>query len=275
MSSFNQSVYTFSEKNPHLSIIISYHSQKWDGTDSWNTSSWKTITPFSCTINTNTTDDLEPGQQQALYRTLSTGTLQLRHNGCDGISNHQPYYCWLNCFFQMQIKENIKAPHHWPLCGGGGDSAVTSEFPAQRAGNAENVSISWRHYEILNPVGYQKGLIFMVNPKQWLEVQTVDFIVFNGIKYIIYPLHYQKRNWITDSRQLHIMRTRQLKLGLHLTNKDQPSLCQLVISRFPSERVRSAMCRSMVTMLLAWTSSWTNSQVADYLRCCDIHVTSL
>ena len=29
---------------------------------------------------------------------------------------------------QVQIKENIKAPRHWPLCG---------EFPAQRASNAE------------------------------------------------------------------------------------------------------------------------------------------
>ena len=29
-----------------------------------------------------------------------------------------------------------------------GDSPVTSEFPAQRASNAENVSIWWRHHEI-------------------------------------------------------------------------------------------------------------------------------
>ena len=32
---------------------------------------------------------------------------------------------------QARIKENIKAPRHWPLC----------EFPAHRASNAENVSI--------------------------------------------------------------------------------------------------------------------------------------
>ena len=41
-------------------------------------------------------------------------------------------------FVQAQIKENIKAPRHWPLCG---------EFPAQKASNAENVSIWWRHHE--------------------------------------------------------------------------------------------------------------------------------
>ena len=47
-------------------------------------------------------------------------------------------------FIQTQIKENIKAPRHWRLCG---DSPGTGEFPAQMASNAENVSIWWRHHE--------------------------------------------------------------------------------------------------------------------------------
>ena len=42
-------------------------------------------------------------------------------------------------FVRVQIKENIKAPRHWPLC---------EEFTAQMASNAETVSIWWRHYEI-------------------------------------------------------------------------------------------------------------------------------
>ena len=37
-------------------------------------------------------------------------------------------------FIRAQIKENIKAPRHWPLCG-------TDEFPAQMTSNVENVSI--------------------------------------------------------------------------------------------------------------------------------------
>ena len=40
--------------------------------------------------------------------------------------------------YQAQIKENIKAPRHWPLSG---EFTGTGEFPAQRASNAENVSI--------------------------------------------------------------------------------------------------------------------------------------
>ena len=46
---------------------------------------------------------------------------------------------------RAQIKENIKAPRHWPLCE---EFTGTGEFPAQRASNAENVSIWWRHHDI-------------------------------------------------------------------------------------------------------------------------------
>ena len=38
-------------------------------------------------------------------------------------------------FIQPQIKGNIKAPRHWPLCAG--NSSMTGEFPAQKANIAE------------------------------------------------------------------------------------------------------------------------------------------
>ena len=44
-------------------------------------------------------------------------------------------------FIQAHIKENIKAPRHWPLCG-----EFPSEFPAQMTRDAENVSIWWRRH---------------------------------------------------------------------------------------------------------------------------------
>ena len=43
--------------------------------------------------------------------------LHWRHNERDGVSNHQPDDCLLNRLFKAQIKENIKAPRHWPLWG--------------------------------------------------------------------------------------------------------------------------------------------------------------
>ena len=71
-------------------------------------------------------------------------TLHWRHNECDGISNHQPHYCLLNCLFRRRSKRTSKL-HVTGLCAG--NSLVTGEFPAQRASNAENVSIGWRHHE--------------------------------------------------------------------------------------------------------------------------------
>ena len=55
-------------------------------------------------------------------------------------------------FIQTQIKEKIKAPRHWPLCG---EFTGTGEFPAQRASYVENVSIWWRHH------GYATALIWL------------------------------------------------------------------------------------------------------------------
>ena len=42
-------------------------------------------------------------------------SLQRRHDECDGVSNHQPQDFSLNRLFKAQIKDNIKAPRHWPF----------------------------------------------------------------------------------------------------------------------------------------------------------------
>ena len=72
----------------------------------------------------------------------TTEPLQWRHNEHDGVSNHQPHDCLPNRLFSRRSKKTSKL---WVtgLCKG--NSPVTSEFPAQRASNAENASIWWRH----------------------------------------------------------------------------------------------------------------------------------
>ena len=70
-------------------------------------------------------------------------SLQWRHNGLDGVSNHQPHDCLLNRLFRRRSKKTAK-PRVTGLCEG--NSPVPGEFPAQRASNAENVSIWWRHH---------------------------------------------------------------------------------------------------------------------------------
>ena len=70
-------------------------------------------------------------------------SLQWRHNERDGVPNHQPHDCLLNRLFRHRWKKTSKLRVSG-LCGG--NSPVTGEFPAQRASNAENASIWWRHY---------------------------------------------------------------------------------------------------------------------------------
>ena len=78
-----------------------------------------------------------------LTRCYWRNPLLWRHNGHDGISNHRPHYCLLNCLFRHRSKKasKLRVPG---LCEG--NSPVTGEFPAQRASNAEEVSIWWRHH---------------------------------------------------------------------------------------------------------------------------------
>ena len=73
-------------------------------------------------------------------------SLQWRHSGCDGISNHQPRHCLLNRLFRRTSKITSKL-RVTGLCAG--NSPVTGEFPAQMASNAENVSIWWRRSRII------------------------------------------------------------------------------------------------------------------------------
>ena len=71
--------------------------------------------------------------------------LQGRHNGRDGVSNHQPHHCLLKHLFRRRSKKKSKL-RVTDLCAE--NSPVSAEFPAQMANNAENVSIWWRHREI-------------------------------------------------------------------------------------------------------------------------------
>ena len=70
-------------------------------------------------------------------------TLQWRHNGHDGVSNHQPHDCLLNCLFRSKNTSKFRVTG---LCEW--NSPATGVFPAQGASNAENVSIWWRHNDL-------------------------------------------------------------------------------------------------------------------------------
>ena len=76
-------------------------------------------------------------------------TLQLRHNEHYGVSNHQSHDCLSSRLFRRRSKK-ISKLRVTGLCAG--KSPVTGEFPAQRASNAENIPIWWRHHEIMSSI---------------------------------------------------------------------------------------------------------------------------
>ena len=83
--------------------------------------------------------NLQKCRCHCLNALMPEDALQWRHNGRDGASNHQAH----ECLPKAQIKGNITAPCHWPFWG---EFAGGLWIPLQRASNAGNVSIWWRHY---------------------------------------------------------------------------------------------------------------------------------
>ena len=64
---------------------------------------------------------------------IDMSSLQWRHNGRDGVLNHQPHDCLLKRLFRRKSKKKPKL-RVTGLCAG--KSSATGEFPAQMASNA-------------------------------------------------------------------------------------------------------------------------------------------
>ena len=77
-------------------------------------------------------------------QSLCPRALHWCHNQRHGVSNHQPNNCLFRRLFRRIPKKTSK-PRVTGLCAG--NSPVTGKFPAERASNAENVPIWWRHHE--------------------------------------------------------------------------------------------------------------------------------
>ena len=100
-----------------------------------------------------------------------TISLHWRNNGGSGVSNHQPRDCLLNRLFRLRSMK-ISKLRITGLCEG--NSPVTTEFPAQMASNAENVSIGWRHHVLLSVLCMQIGVY------HWLVDDGCVTSYFNG-----------------------------------------------------------------------------------------------
>ena len=92
------------------------------------------------------------GEEETLKNYANS--LQWRHNGRDGVSNHQAHHCSLNRLFRRRSEKTSKL-RVTGLCAG--NSPATGEFPAQRARNADMFPfddvILWQEMT-LSPLGY-------------------------------------------------------------------------------------------------------------------------
>ena len=87
--------------------------------------------------------------------------LQWRHNEHNGVSNYQRLGCLLNCFFR-RISKNTPKLRVTGLCEG--NSPVTGHFPAQRASDAENGSMTSSWHDIFMLI--ESGFVNM--PRYWV-----------------------------------------------------------------------------------------------------------
>ena len=120
--------------------------------------------------------------------------LQLRHNERDGIPTRQPHDCFLNRLFRHRSKKTSKL-RVTGVCAG--NSPMTGEFPAQRASNAENVTIWWRHHGESAGLYIYNICVRVCERHLWLmankcrnEVRPVNLI---GNNVIWYNIWYVKR----------------------------------------------------------------------------------
>ena len=82
-------------------------------------------------------------------------SLQWRHNAHDGVSNHQPHDCLLRRLFRRRSKKTskLRVTGLFFFLGGGG---FTGD-----CGNAENVSIWWRHHVDTMLTQYQVNIFYL------------------------------------------------------------------------------------------------------------------
>ena len=138
--------------------------------------------------------------------------LNWRHNGHDGVSNHQPHDCLLDRLSGRRSKKTSKL-RVTRLCAG--NSLLTGEFSAQMASNTENVSIWWRHHAMMNYLPYHGKTCITQRP---LCIIPPTFIFwFHDIKGFFYILYMKSSRTIAVRRLVLFVHDNRLKIVYHLS----------------------------------------------------------
>ena len=121
-------------------------------------------------------------KKHASYLRVEMNSLLWRHNERYGVSDHQPHDYLLNRLFRRRSKKPSKL-RVTDLCGG--NSPGIGEFPTQRASNAENVSVWWRHHAQITfhtmitclTVWYNRVLMNISWCLHMLSIMLINFVI--------------------------------------------------------------------------------------------------
>ena len=178
--------------------------------------------------------------------------LRWRHNERDGVLIHQTHRVFTQAFIRAQIKENIKAQRHW-LCEE--NSPVTSEFPTQRASNAENASIWWRHQGYI----YNTNSNCATNLWYWY-LHTLSVVKFTRHVFAVEGIRTGKNNHLLRIWWRHQMETFSALLALCVGNSP-------VTGEFPTQRPVTPSFDVFFDLCLnSSMNDWLNNREAGDLR---------
>ena len=114
-------------------------------------------------------------------------SLHWRHNDHDGVSNHQPHGCLLNRLFGRRSKKTSKL-RVTGLCTGISPGPMNSPHKWPVTGNAENVSIGWRHHLVPYPTTHHSERKCAHFCSEWCIVGHVSDALWDLWEWSLYVL---------------------------------------------------------------------------------------
>ena len=114
-----------------------------------------------------------------LFALLTPLSLQWRHNGQDGVSNHQPHDCLLNGFFLRRSKKTSK----FRVTGLCGEFTGHRWIPRRKTSNAENFPFD----DVIMVRGYHRSPVDSLTKGSG----THNFVVF----FVVSPNKQSKYRW--------------------------------------------------------------------------------
>ena len=168
-------------------------------------------------------------------------SLEWRHNGLDGVSNHQPHDCLLSRSFMHRSKNTskLRITGLWV-----GNSPVTNEFLAQRASNTQNVSVWWCHRVMLSNTHILVSNYFKYSNIINIQLKTKEFVYNFLSSSKLMPVSIKYSIFIDQCIGYHALNSHTWKYHNMRTTWDPP-----VTSGFPSQRATNAIFVCMMISL--------------------------